>query len=128
MAIKVGQMRYVGDGDARNYPTNLTAAMLTSGAMFENSIRISELSISADFGIKFYLNDTPSPLSTRNNTIANKEIRGTWTLPTGKDKVNNMPIYSVRFDAASLKQFLDNNKLLTTPQYLFIDYVYETTV
>lgn len=129
MAIKQGQMRYVKDGDSRNYPTNLTAEMLTTGAMFSNAIRISDLTISGGFfGIKFFLNDTPTALSTRVGDLTQLTERGSWSLNT--NRVTEMPIYSVRFEAESIQKFLTANALLSkdeTPFYIFIDYSYETT-
>ena len=75
MAKKVKQMRYVKDGDSRNYPANLTAEMLISGSMFDSSIRISNLKISGGvFGIKFYLNDTPTALSTRVHSVVSNAL------------------------------------------------------
>lgn len=127
MALRKAQMRYIKDNDPRNYPTNLSAAMLTSGAMFDGSIRIKELSISGAFGIKAYLNDTPFAISARGGSLTNLAASQTWTYPTGSSRISNIPVYSIRIDAASLKQFLDNNALLSPEQqsYLFINYEYE---
>lgn len=126
MAKKVKQMRYIKDGDANNYPSNLTAEMLTSGTMFDNSIRISNLKISGGtFGIKFYLNDTPTALSTRLNDLSNEQTRGLWSFDTRN--VPQVSIYSLRFDAESIQKFLNANSILSEEGrfYLFIDYEYE---
>lgn len=128
MATKTKQMRYVKDGDSRNYPANLTAEMLISGSMFDSSVRISALTISGGaFGIKFYLNDTPTPLSTRVNGLYKEETRGMWSFDTSN--VTQVPIYSLRFDASSIQNFLNANHILGNedPLYLFIDYTYDIT-
>lgn len=128
MAFKRGQMRYITDNySTLNYPNNLTAAMLTSGSMFENTIRIHELKISGAFGIKFFLNDTPTPISIRRNQLEDKLAIQEWELPVGSQEITNMPIYSLRFEPKSLQHFIDlNEKNEADKQYLFIDYVYET--
>lgn len=129
MAIKKGQMRYISDNfSSKNYPNNLTASMLTSGTMFENTIRIHDLKISGGFGLKFFLNDTPTPISIRRNQLHNNPIEfQEWELPTGAQEITNMPIYSLRFEPKSLQHFIDlNNTLTDSQQYLFIDYTYET--
>jgi len=75
--------------------------MLISGSMFDSSIRISALTISGGvFGIKFYLNDTPTPLSTRVNGLYKEDTRGKWSFDT--TNVMQVPIYSLRFDANSI--------------------------
>lgn len=128
MAIKKGQIRYVKDGDANhNYPVNLTAEMLTTGAMFPNSIRITKLSVSAGlFGIEFYLNDTPAAVGAKTGKITDPIARTTWTL--NSDKITSMPIYSLRFDAKSIQRFQQVNQQLDSqsPYYILIDYSYET--
>ena len=130
MAVKVKQMRYVKDGDTqRNYPANLTAEMLISGAMFDGSIRISSLKISGGtFGIKFYLNDTPTALSTRFNGLYDEKTRGMWSFDT--KNVPQTSIYNLRFDAQSIQTFIEANNILSEEEslYLFIDYEYESVV
>jgi hypothetical protein len=41
MKIKQAQIRYIKDGDVRNYPANLTAQDLISGAFLSDTIRIT---------------------------------------------------------------------------------------
>ena len=62
MALKTVQIRYIKDGDSRNYPKDLTAAMLTSGSFLDSSIRIVELTIQGNLDLAFYLNDTITPI------------------------------------------------------------------
>lgn len=133
MAVKHGQIRYIADNDDRNYPADLTAAHLTSGAMFDPSIRIKDLSISSGIlGLKFYINNTPAPLSTRDSGVsflsAGEPVK-TWSLNT--DAIANMPIYSLRFDAESIDRLIEYNKprlasnsMNGSPYYLFINYTY----
>ena len=128
MALKKGQMRYISDNfSSQNYPKNLTASMLTSGAMFENTIRIHDLKISGGFGLKFFLNDTPTAISIRRNQLSDTLAFQQWELPTGTQEITNMPIYSLRFEPKSLQHFIDLNEASEdNRQYLFIDYTYET--
>ena len=123
MAIKVGQIRYLGDNDSRNYPENLTAGMLTSGSFFESSIRIVDLTIQGDFDLAFYLNDTITPLK----VAPSKVLQNNYYIWKFSDLgIENMPIYNLKFDAASLKHFLETNSKRPIANYLFIDYTYET--
>lgn len=128
MALKQGQMRYISDNfSSQNYPKNLTASMLTSGTMFENTIRIHDLKISGGFGLKFFLNDTPTAISIRRNQLSDTLAFQQWELPTGAQEITNMPIYSLRFEPKSLQHFIDLNEASEdNRQYLFIDYTYET--
>lgn len=135
MASKQGQIRYIADGDARNYPQGLTAAMLTSGAIFENTIRITDLTVSGKYDIAFYLNDTTEPVRTlplKNEELLDNVRVQEWSLSESQAKWDeheeNITIYNLRIDANSLKKFLQWNESLeeAARSFLFIDYVYET--
>lgn len=135
MASKRGQIRYIADGDARNYPQGLTAAMLTSGAIFENTTRITDLTVSGKYDIAFYLNDTTEPIRTlplKNEELLDNVRVQEWSLSESQAKWDeheeNITIYSLRIDANSLKKFLQWNESLeeAARSFLFIDYVYET--
>ena len=123
MALKTMQMRYIADNDPRNYPEDLTAAMLTSGAFLESSTRITNLTIQGNLNLAFYLNDTITPIRILPPNL-NEDDHQKWcsdsiTLPadaTGKVMTEITPIYSVRFDARSLQHFLDLNAKRTNAE------------
>lgn len=139
MALKTSQIRYIKDGDPRNYPANLTAAMLTSGSFLDSATRITRLIVQGNFDLAFYLNDTITPIRIAPSNL-NTGDHQRWdsndiTLPlssTGKVITDISPIYSLRFDAKALKHFLDVNEQRLSPSgqllenYLFINYTYET--
>ena len=138
MAIKKGQIRYIADGDSRNYPAGITAAMLTSGAMFDNTMRITDLQISGKYNIAFYLNDTTEPvriMPKQEGVLLDKEQVQVWSLSEAQKawdasilQKENITIYSVRIDANSLKDFLTWNNTFpeSAKSFLFIDYTYDT--
>ena len=135
MASKRGQIRYIADGDARNYPQGLTAAMLTSGAIFDNTMRITDLTVSGKYNIAFYLNDTTEALRTiplKNEDLVNNVRVQQWSLSESQknwdEHEENITIYNIRIDANSLKEFLTWNESLdeVSRSFLFIDYVHET--
>lgn len=130
------QMRYIKDGDSRNYPKDLNAAMLTSGSFLDSSIRIVELTIQGNLDLAFYLNDTITPIRIAPADLNNDDIQK-WSsteliLPSnsaGKVMTDITPIYSIRFDAKSLQHFLDLNTKRSDPEnYLFITYTYDTLI
>lgn len=137
MAIKKSQIRYIADGDSRNYPAGITAAMLTSGAMFDNTIRITDLQISGKYNIAFYLNDTTEPvriMPKQEGVLLDKEQVQVWSLSEAQKswdasilRKENITIYSVRIDANSLKDFLAWNNTFSegAKSFLFIDYTYD---
>lgn len=137
MAVKKNQIRYIADGDSRNYPAGITAAMLTSGAMFDNTIRITDLQISGKYNIAFYLNDTTEPMRImpkQEGALLNKEQVQAWSLSEAQKtwdasilQKENITIYNVRIDANSLKDFLTWNDTFAdeAKSFLFIDYTYD---
>lgn len=136
MALKTTQMRYIADNDPRNYPKDLTAAMLTSGAFLDSSTRIVSLTIQGNLDLAFYLNDTVTPIRILPSDLKvddhQKWCSDSITLPAdaaGKIMTEITPIYSIRFDARSLKHFLDlNTKRTNSENYLFITYTYDTLI
>ena len=127
MKIKQAQIRYVKDGDDRNYPANLTAKDLISGAFLNDTIRITGLRISCIYGLRFYLNDTfipieilPQRVLAQANGLNGESI--TWDYDT--TNIKNLPIYSIIIDGRSLQRFLQYNK--NKNDFLIIDYFYQT--
>lgn len=127
MKIKQAQVRYIKDGDDRNYPTDLTAKDLISGAFLNDTIRITGLRISCIYGLKFYLNDTiipveilPQRVFAQADGLTGESI--TWEFDA--TNIKNLPIYSIRIDGRSLSRFLEYNK--NKNDFLIIDYSYQT--
>jgi hypothetical protein len=58
MAKKIMQFRYYRDGHKDNYPADLTAATLNSGAAFANCGTIIQLGIQSLPGLRFQLNNS----------------------------------------------------------------------
>ncbi len=125
MKIKQAQIRYIKDGDSRNYPQGLTAQDLISGAFLDGSTRLTELKISCIYGLKFYLNDTikpteilPQKISSINDGLSEGSVSWQYS-------VENMPIYNIRIDGRSLKRFLEYNK--NGNDFLIFDYSYQAS-
>lgn len=126
MVRKKKQMRYVKDGDARNYPADLTRDQLIAGTRWGTDTRIVELTINAMVGFGFYVNDTPTMIRilhpgdpTQNETESRK-----FTFPANVLQMN--PIYNIKIDAASLARLIAwNQSHVGNEIWLFIDYVNE---
>lgn len=124
MKTKQAQIRYIKDGDSRNYPEKLTAKDLISGSFLSGSTRIINLTITCIYGLKFYLNDTTTPIEilpqkfSTANSLSEELIA--W-----KYDVNGMPIYNIKIDGRSLQRFLGYNE--NGSDFLIIDYSYQTT-
>jgi hypothetical protein len=76
--------------------------------------------------LKFYLNDTITPLEILPQTIESIEdgLIGesvTWQYDTSD--VKNMPIYNIKIDGRSLQRFLKYNE--NGNDFLIIDYSYQ---
>lgn len=127
MIIKQGQVRYIKDGDSRNYPLGLTAKDLVSGTVFNDIVKITELSISGYLGLKFYLNDTTTPLmilpDSLNEDPINPGLTYMWKLNT--DLISDFPIYTIKLDARTLNDFLLYNNHVNNTEYIFISYTYQ---
>lgn len=62
MSKKVHQIRFYGNGDARNYPSNLKSNSIISGSVFEPYTPIIQLGIQSLPGTKFILNKSEDPI------------------------------------------------------------------
>lgn len=126
MVRKKRQMRYVKDGDSRNFPAGLTKEQLIAGSRWGTDTRIVELTINALVGFGFYVNDTPTMiriLRPGDPTTAETESRK-FTFPTSVLQMN--PIYNIRMDAASMERLIQWNQTHVGNEiWLFIDYVNE---
>lgn len=142
------QIRYIADGDKRNYPENLTRDMLVGGDFLPKNTKITSLKISGIPGMGFYLNDTPNCIRLINRVAnANNETilvdpnsashlltLGTYNSPKDSKNVeivlSHAVVYSIRFDAASVDRLIEYNNLSSivrsnAQKWLIIDYVTE---
>lgn len=124
MALRQKQIRYIKDGDARNFPAGLTRNQLVGGTIWDSKTRIVSLTISALIGFGFYVNDTPTMIRILHpgNPIEQGSSSYTFTFPA---RVLNMsPIYNIKMDAASVDRLIAwNTGHPTEERWLFIDYV-----
>lgn len=63
---RVVQLRYYGESDNRNYPTDISAAKLKNGSIFKDYSPIVQLGIQhdSDKDIEFYINGAEHPIKT----------------------------------------------------------------
>ena len=110
MAKQVRQFRYYGEGDARNYPSLISAQELVRGNIFKTSMPSSHLGIQSLPGTSFYLN----------GNVAMREIilghTGIFELDLG----NDLSIDTLQFSMESLERINRNDNAA-----LFIDLIYE---
>lgn len=107
---KTGQYRYYKDGDRLNSPKNLTYEKLVSGAWLDDNTRFVRLSIEGPQGLGFFLNNTPTPIRLwEYSTEAGNDTSGAshWSLP--EEVGNASPVYNIKFEAKSLRDFLKTN-------------------
>lgn len=95
MSKQIKQIRYYGEGNKNNYPTNLSRRHLISGTVFSKYVPMLKLRIEAPSKTKFYLNGSS------NSVIVNKE--GIFELDVdGFSHIN-----ALQFDAASLSEDIE---------------------
>lgn len=106
---RIKQFRYYGDGDSRNYPSNMTTSNLTHNNIFAGYGAISQMGIQARPGTIMYLNNSIYPITIGETGIY--EI----------DLADYGQIYDIRFAAASLLPYSEAGGT----DRLLIDIVYE---
>lgn len=110
MAKHIKQFRFYKEGDDRNYPDKLimTPMNLQTGKVFADYMPISQLSIQALPGTKFYLNNSYDPIVIGYTGIY--EIT-----------INNLAeITSLKFDYESIQRINKNKETV-----LLVDVVYD---
>lgn len=108
MAKKIGQFRYYGENDSRNYPASINSVNLQSGNIFSQYIPIVQLGIQTIPGVEFTLNDATSPMVVGMTGIYELNVDGLSR------------ISSIRFKTESLNVVRQNPNA-----YLIIDFLYE---
>lgn len=112
MSKKVGQIRYYGNGDSRNYPTGIRYQDLTSGGIFSDVIKtqaIVQLGIQTLPGTKIYLNDPQAPIIIGPTGIYELDVDGLAY------------ITQIKVDGRSL-QTIESSQL----GYIIFDFIYES--
>ena len=109
MARKIEQVRYYNQNDGRNQPRGLRMNQLVSGSAFSEKYPIIQLGIQSLPGVKFYLNNSSSPIILGYTGIYDLELNGITE------------ITSLSFDAESM------NLINASPEsYLIVDFIYES--
>ena len=107
---QIKQFRYYGDGKPKNYPALLNYyGTLINGNLFSNHGGISHLGIQGCPGTKFYLNNSPLPITIGFTGIYELEVGGLGH------------IYSIKFD----KNSIDTYYTSSSGNCLMIDIVYQ---
>ena len=105
---KVEQVRYYQHKDDRNQPKGITMNRFVSGNVFAGKYPIVQLGIQTLPGVKFYLNNSTSPIVIGYTGIYDIELNGLTE------------ITHLRFDAESMN-LIDANR----DSYLIVDFIYE---
>ena len=111
MARKIRQIRYYGENNAKNYPSDISMTKLVNGTAFKSNnqnILISQLGIQTLPGTKFYLNDRANAIIIGNTGIYELDLEGIST------------INLLKFDRGSMNLISQNLEA-----YLIIDYLFE---
>lgn len=109
MAKKIGQIRYFGENDSRNYPSNINALRLRTGTAFTTIYPVVQLGVQTMPGTKIYLNNHTTPVIVGATGIYELSVEGLTN------------ITDIAFDDASLQTVKNNPNA-----YIIIDYIYET--
>ena len=109
MARKVYQFRYYGDGNANNYPNNMTTSNLIRSNIFAGYGAISQMGVQARPGTTMYLNNSIYPIVIGETGIYEIDLQ-----EFGQ-------IYAIRFAETSLTNYGVNGNT----DRLLIDIIYE---
>lgn len=106
MARLVKQFRYYGDGSLKNYPDEANYATLAAGNIFNDYKPVVQMGIQANPGVRFYVNNSITPVMIGNTGIYEIDLEGLGTID------------QIRFDRDSLSSMDEHNPLM-------IDIIYE---
>ena len=109
MAKYVNQVRYYGDGNAKNSNSTLSITSLQSGSVFHNTLPIVQLGIQTLPGMKVFINNHTNPIVVGQTGIYELNVDGISY------------ITDLRFDGSTLGVINKNQ----ANAYLIIDYIYE---
>ena len=108
MSKQIAQIRYYSEGSPKNQPVGLTMRRLTSGSIFSDILPITQLGIQSLPGMKFYLNNSTSPVIIGSTGIYELDLEGL------------AEITNLSFSAESL------NLINANPSsYLIVDIIYD---
>ena len=104
----IKQFIYYNNSSAKNSPSNLTDAQLTSGTIFSDYLPISQLGVQAPPGTKFYLNGNENPIIVGYTGLFEIDLTSGGTITT------------IRFDEDSINRIKENdgNILIVDMAYL----------
>ena len=108
---RIAQFRFEGFNSPNNYPNfSDYNAMLTTGNIFHDYRLISKFGIQAPVGMKFYLNNSITPISIGKTGIYELDLE------------NVGRIFAIRFDSKDISDFFPANN---QSNRLLIDIVYD---
>lgn len=105
---KTGQVRYYLDNSDYNYPEGLNYRALVSGSWLDESARLTDISIEGPQGLGFFINNTPTPVRLWRHSGDPSDGAAQWSL-TASDIGNASPVYNIKFEAKSLREFININ-------------------
>lgn len=107
MAKTVGQIRFYGDDDKRNFPAGLNISQLYSGSFLKDHYPITQLGVQTVPGAKIYLNKDKDPIIVGVTGIYELNIDG----------LAQITDLAIAKDTLNLIRDKSNN------QYLIIDFI-----
>lgn len=108
MAKRIKQLRYYGEGNSNNYPTNVKMSTLSNGTAFANYYPIVQLGIQTLPGTKFSLNNAEAPIIVGYTGIYELDLNG------------SIEINRIEFDVYSLERINELNQGI-----LIVDIIYD---
>ena len=109
MAKQIYQVRYYGDSHAKNQPAGLTGMKLKSGSVFSNYLPILQLGIQTIPGVKFYVNNSETPVIVGATGIYELDVDGLTE------------ITNLTFDTTAINLIKSN----PSTAYLSVDIIYD---
>ena len=109
MAKQIYQVRYYGDSHANNQPAGLTGMKLKSGSVFSNYLPILQLGIQTIPGVKFYVNNSETPVIVGATGIYELDVDGLTE------------ITNLTFDTTAINLIKSN----PSTAYLIVDIIYD---
>ena len=108
---RIAQFRFEGFNNPNNYPSfSDYNSVLTTGNIFHDYRLISKLGIQAPVGMRFYLNNSDSPITIGKTGIYELDLE------------NIGRIYSIKFNDADVSKYFPTNN---TTNRLLIDIVFD---
>lgn len=109
MAKQIYQVRYYGENNSKNQPQSISGNKLKSGSVFSNYLPMTQLGIQTMPGVKFYVNNSPSPVIVGATGIYELDVDGLTE------------ITNLTFDTTAINLIKAN----PSTAYLIVDIIYD---